>query len=178
MADPRFQGEKQGAVSPEARGTGTGKFNNAKPAAPPAGADPFKAPPYNELQLRNGADCRHLEDIVAERSPTFRKHLAKLKKRGATVRYDVDRLPVEAGGGRTYPSPDRLQYLILIDPATLAPGYHLVDVFLHEHGHVAEYDRVKFERAKEGKYYLEFMHAVQRELGLRETPDSHKDETK
>lgn len=146
--------ERQARVSAPAR---------AAVSRPSAG----EATPEQRFGLRN-ADVRNRAgltrlDAIACRSRTFREAQAKLAEKRVNVTVALDSLPPKKGGGTTQgTSPS---YRILLDPKTVADGSSILDVFLHEWGHVLE-DEGLVERQA-------FVNAVQAELGIRQTPDSH-----
>ncbi len=175
---PPFAAEKQDAVSGPARAaTSTAPFAN-KPAVRVApaptqqaeGLDPRVTPPYSKLEVRSRYECDEMEKL-ASASKTFSDHIANLEKHHRTVDYLVQPLDPAAGGGSTEPAPNG--YRMTIDPETLYPGFHVFEVFLHEHGHIAGMLRKELTGAREGKYYMTFSNKVQAELGLRLSPDTH-----
>lgn len=172
---PPFAAEKQDAVSGPARAAASTAPLTNQPAVPatrpPAkGLDPRITPPYSKLQVRSRYECEEMEKL-ASASKTFSDHLAKLAQHHRTVDYLVQPLDPAAGGGSTDPAPNG--YRMTIDPETLYPGFHVFEVFLHEHGHVAGMLRRELTGAREGTYYMTFSNKVQAELGLRVSPDTH-----
>lgn len=184
MAGPApFQSEKEqhvGAPARDARSTAPLRVPLPARAPIPTSIDqpgarsPFTLVPYATLRVRSRYECEEMAELAAN-SATFARHQAKLAENRVEVDYNIAKLPADAGGGRTDLPANGKTYQITIDPETIRPNWHVFEVFLHEHGHVAERVRIVFEGAREGKYYLEFMNRVQLELGLRRSPDSHED---
>jgi len=178
---PPFAKEKREAVTaPADAGVSTSPHQNAAPprqtASPPSRprtADPAVTSPYKELKVRSRYECHDMEEL-ARKSATFQREEKVLRKAGVSIDYQVGRLPRQAGGGRTIPLTSG-NFEVKLDPETVKPGHHIFDVFLHEYGHVVEMHRMRVRKVPEKKYYLEFMNQVQRELGLRLTPDTHEE---
>lgn len=181
MGQARFAGEKDEAVAGPAReGVSTAPATPVRtPPAPrkalSAGADPFLTAPYRDLRIVQAADVQRMVALAAP-SRTFAAHQAALTRLGLSVEYRVEPLDPALGGGWT--EPDMPRFIMRLDPATVAAGFHIFDVFLHEHGHI-DTDRRRIDGLKPGeKRYFQFHVAVQKELGLRPSADSHLPEAK
>ena len=128
----------------------------------PAASEP--APRFgltNDDVQRNG-DLKRLH-AIARLSRTFRRAEAHLKKKGVRVVRRVEEVNAESGGGRTFGG--GTGYRIIIWPPAVFAGFHVLDVYVHEYGHVVE-DHLDFT-------YMQFLNAVQTELGVRQTRDTH-----
>jgi len=100
---------------------------------------------------------------IARLSKTFRQWESRLKRAGIRVRREVDKLPDSTGGGRT--AGGGTSYTIRIWPRIIWAGFHVLDVYVHEWGHIVEENG--------GESYQRFLNRVQGELGIRITRDTH-----
>ena len=107
---------------------------------------------------------------VALTSDTFAKAHARLDRLGVRVVREVAPLPGSTGGGRTSGSRRHKSYRIEIWPPVVFAGIHVLDVLIHEFGHVVEdFSSVRMQT---------FLNTVQKELGIRTTHPSHPEDIK
>lgn len=102
---------------------------------------------------------------ICQQSKTFRTLAQKLGTKKVTVDHAVRRLHRCVGGGTTEGGRGA-PFTIVIWPDGVLPPYTVLDVYIHEYGHVHfGLDEVAIQK---------FVNQVQDELGVRRTPDSHK----
>jgi hypothetical protein len=172
MGEPVFQQEKDDAINqPRDGGVSTLWHSNTPPAQADASSlpSPEKKFGLTSEQIKTSADLDRLEKIAGT-SKTFANVRERLRRKGVTVVRKVERLDPKSGGGRTWGAFRGKQYLTSIDPETVLSGHNVLDVYIHEFGHVVEEHDTRWT-------YQKFLNQVQRELGIRETPDSHKPPT-
>jgi len=104
-------------------------------------------------------------EIILRASRTFSKTRARLRRKGVVIAREIEFLPMATGGGRTAGSKSGKSYRITIWPPAIWAGFSILDVYLHEYGHVQE-DFFSWD-------YQQFLNAVQKELGVRATSDTH-----
>lgn len=130
-------------------------------------------PNSDDPAVRFGIENRDIEfavdlgDVLGllDTSEQFLKMKSALKTKRVSVELEVKHLPPETGGGTTDPPARTQSYLLTFWPPVIPKGYHIIDVVIHEHGHVFEFHG--------GPDYQSFVNAVQKDIGIRQTPDSH-----
>ena len=113
--------------------------------------------------VKFAADYEGLRRIAAQ-SPTYRNAARALRLKQVKIEEAVEELSRETGGGTTQGAPGP-RPKIIIWPPVIPTGFHVIDVYVHEFGHVVD--------AHGGQNYHVFLNAVQKDLGLRLTPDPH-----
>lgn len=131
---------------------------------PTAGGDPAEMFGIANDEVTGNVQLGQVRTIL-ETSGVFRTAAAALKSKGITVDVAVGNLPQDSGGGRTFGSKGQRQRGIVLDPAAMKPGIHVVDVYAHEFGHVWE------DHGGPSADY--FMNLVQEDLGVRKTLPTH-----
>lgn len=103
---------------------------------------------------------------ISRESESFKTMERKLKSIGVHVTREVSRLEAKQGGGTTVGNAKSKVRGVIIWPEGVFKGFHVLDIFIHEYGHVYEDNG--------GPDYQTFLNTVQDELGIRRTPDSHR----
>lgn len=169
--DPEFDA---GVTVPRQDGVSLAPYRTAQAAAPAQDeADPAIRFKIDAKDILGEGDIKRLRDIAIQ-SATFKSEMRRLQNRGVTIRFSVARLSPEKGGGTTYGPHRGKQMGVTLDPATVKPGYHILDVYIHEICHIVEEHR-ELEKRRQDRWSTQYcMNRVQGELGIRLTPDSHQ----
>ncbi len=125
-------------------------------------SDPVRLFGFSNDDIQSVGDLDRVENVL-KHSKIFMRALSIIKNKNINVSVGIANLPEKAGGGRCYGS-GRV-YGVSIDPEDIAPGIHVVDIYIHEFGHVWE--------DHDGPSADYFTNQVQKELGIRQTKPTH-----
>jgi hypothetical protein len=165
MADGEPEVRQKFIEQPKAKALTIDKVPGGAAVVDAASDDPVKRFGINNKDIEFVVDLRPLLKIMRE-SPSFKKMEETLKKKKIAVEHEVKPLPTESGGGSTSGGAKSPVRIITLWQQVIPKDFHILDVFIHEYGHVYE--------DHGGPDYQTFVNQVQKEIGIRQTPDSHK----